>query len=47
MFTRLPADVTPQEVEALRARTIERLQSQGIEDAAELFYEVFPGMRKN
>lgn len=44
LFTRLPDNVTPAEVQALKQRTIERLKAQGIEDAVQLFHEVFPDL---
>jgi hypothetical protein len=44
LFSRLPDDVTPEKVQALKVRTIERLKADGVEDADQLFSEVFPDL---
>lgn len=40
-FMRLPIDVTPEEVSALREKIIERLKAQGHEEAEDIMNEVF------
>ena len=41
LFSRLPDTATADEARALRERTIARMKSQGITDAADIFREVF------
>lgn len=45
VFMRLPAEVTPERVQELKARTIARLTEQGVEDPKGLFAEVFPDLK--